>query len=181
MKIQDWIKKLFRINITKQIEAPKEDNEKNIWKQKMKYIPNIEKEEVPLTEEQMRTKQIKDMEFTILFKEGDLLKNDIINILEQKGNIVVLNDAEIEALRSIQGVMQYEDLHGENNIREFIDDDENNIVKLVDKIVENAKKEAQKYEMEDISRFVTSDCKVMNELKENIIKENENDIEKYDD
>lgn len=181
MNILDWIKKILKVKSVKQIEEPKETEKENSWKQSIQYSPDTEKKQDTLTEEQIRIEQIMHTQFMILFKDGYLLKEDIIKAIKQQYDEVILTDADMESLISIHDVMKYEDLHGDYNIREFLDEDENenNFVKLVDKLIEHAKQEAQKYEMEDISQFVTNDSKIMNELKNDIIKENK--IEKDDD
>ena len=176
MKIFNFVKKDFHKK--KLNENKNSDNSKNL-KNDLQYDIKDEKIINTLTLEQMKIEQIKLTNFIVLFKEGHLSKEDIIRCIKDSYSNVVLSNEEMEALISIQKITQYEDLHGNYNIREFIDEDEENIIELVDGLVENARKEAKKYKSKDISAFVTTDYKVINEIKNKIREKNKNKEEEY--
>ena len=175
MKIFDFIKKFTEKN---QIKPTEKSVDQENWKELLHYDPSEDEEEyleqpVP-TEEQIRGKQI---EFTssIILNREKLQKEDIIQYIQKKYENVLLNDADIQALISIYHAIEYEDICANYNIREFIDEDEKNIVKLVDELVLKAKEEADKNKTEDISKFVITDFKLIGEIKNQI--ENNNEIE----
>ena len=174
MKIFDFIKKFTEKNQIKQTE--KSIYEKS-WKELLHYEPSEDDTEETLeqtapTEEQIRTEQIEFTSSIILNKEK-LQKEDIIQYIQKKYENILLNDADIQALISIYHAIEYEDICADYNIREFMDEDENNIVKLVDELVLKAKEEAKKHKSEEISKFVTTDFKLIGEMKNQIEINNE--------
>lgn len=169
MKILNFIKKDFP---KKKLNENKCSENSKSWKSDLQYTIKDEKIVKPLTLEQMRIEQIKLTNFIVLFKEGHLSKEDIIKCIKNSYSNVILSDEEIEALISIQKIIQYEDLYGNYNIREFIDEDEKNIIELIDGLVENANKKAKKHKSKDISEFITKDYKEINEIKNKIKEKN---------
>lgn len=178
MKIFDFIKKIIEKNQIKQTE---DSIYEKSWREMLHYEPSEDDEEEDLeqtapTEEQIRTEQIEFTSSIILNKEK-LQKEDIIQYIQKKYENVLLNDVDIQALMSIYHAVEYEDAYGNYNIREFIDEDENNIVKLVDELVLKAKEEAEKNKSEDISEFVITDFKLIGEIKNQIENNNEREFD----
>lgn len=174
MKIFDFIKKIIEKN---QIKQPENSIYEKSWRELLHYEPSdddIEEtlEQTTPTEEQIRTEQIEFTSSIILNKEK-LQKEDIIQYIQKKYENILLNDADIQALISIYHAIEYEDICADYNIREFMDEDENNIVKLVDELVLKAKEEAKKHKSEEISKFVTTDFKLIGEMKNQIEINNE--------
>lgn len=177
MKIFDFIKKFTEKN---QINHTEDSVYEKSWKEWLHYEPSDDDTEEPIeqtapTEEQIRTEQIEYTSPIILNKE-DLKKEDIEQYIQKKYENVLLNDADIQSLISVYHAVEYEDAYGNYNIREFIDEDENNIVKLVDELVLKAKEEAEKNKSKEISKFVITDCKLIGEIK-NQIEIDDNEIE----
>lgn len=177
MKIFDFMKRFIEKNQMKQAEnVVYEDS----WREMLRYEPSddddIEEHLEPtvLTEEQIRAEQIEFVSFIVLNKEN-LKREDIAQYIQKKHEDVLLDDTDIQSLISISHAIEYEDMYGDYNIRKFIDDDEKNIVKLVDELVDNAKEEAKKNKTKDINQFVITDYKLIGEIKNQI--ENNNEIE----
>ena len=172
MKIFDFMKKFTKKN---QIEQTENFIYEESWRELLHYEPSQGDDikepltESVLTKEQIRAKQIEDTSFIVLNKE-DLKREDIIQYIQERYENIVLNDTDIQTLISIYHAIEYEDMYGNYNIRRFIDDDEKNIVKLVDELVLNAKREAKKHKSIDISKFVTTDSKAIDEIKSEIEK-----------
>lgn len=180
MKIFDFIKKIIEKNQIKQTE---DSIYEKSWREMLHYEPSEDDEEETLeptapTEEQLRSEQIEYTSFIILNRE-ELQKEDIIQYIQKKYENVLLNDADIQALISIYHAIEYEDICADYNIREFMDEDEKNIVKLVDELVLKAKEEAEKHKSEEIGEFVITDFKLIGEIKNQI--ENNNNEREFDE
>ena len=178
MKIFDFIKKNIEKN---QIKQPEDSIYEKSWREMLHYEPSEDDEEEDLeptapTEEQLRSEQIEYTSFIILNRE-ELQKEGIIQYIQKKYENILLNDADIQSLIAIYHSIEYEDAYGNYNIREFIEDDEKNIVKLVDELVLKAKEEAYKNKTEDISKFVTTDFKIVDEIKKQIENNDEKEID----
>ena len=169
MKIFDFMKKSTKKNQIKQTEDSVYEKG---WKELLHYetsdddIEESLEQTVP-TEEQIRNEQIEYTSSIILNKEY-LKEEDIEQYIQKKYKNLLLSDADIKALISVYRAVENEDAYGNYNIREFIDEDEKNIVELVDKIILKAKEEAEKYKSEDISKFVTTDLKLISEMRKQI-------------
>ena len=160
MKIFDFIKKNIEKN---QIKQPEDSIYEKSWREMLHYEPSEDDEEEDLeptapTEEQLRSEQI-EYTSSIILNKDDLKKEDITQYIQKKYENILLNDADIQSLIAIYHSIEYEDAYGNYNIREFIEDDEKNIVKLVDELVLKAKEEAEKHKSEEIGEFVITDFK----------------------
>ena len=177
MKIFDFIKKIIEKNQIKQTE---DSIYEKSWREMLHYEPSEDDEEEDLeptapTEEQLRSEQIEYTSFIILNRE-ELQKEGIIQYIQKKYENILLNDADIQSLIAIYHSIEYEDAYGNYNIREFIEDDEKNIVKLVDELVLKAKEEAEKHKSEEIGEFVIRDFKLIGEIKDQIENDNEREF-----
>ena len=177
MKIFDFIKKIIEKNQIKQTE---DSIYEKSWREMLHYEPSEDDEEEDLeptapTEEQLRSEQIEYTSFIILNRE-ELQKEGIIQYIQKKYENILLNDADIQSLIAIYHSIEYEDAYGNYNIREFIEDDEKNIVKLVDELVLKAKEEAEKHKSEEIGEFVITDFKLIGEIKDQIENDNEREF-----
>ena len=177
MKIFDLMKKFTKRN---QIKQTKKSIDKGNWKEPLHYETSktdIEEnlEEITPMEEKIRNEQIAYVCSIVLNKE-DLKKEDMAKYIKKKYKKVLLNDVDMQSLISIYHAIEHEDMYGNYNIREFIDEDENNIVKLVNELVLNAKVEARKQKSKDISKFVITDFKLIGEVK-NQLEINDYEVE----
>lgn len=142
------------------------------WKAFLKYKVNTEEAIEKAKNEEIRREQIKEITYMVLYKKRNLTKQDILQCIKEKYENIILNDTDINSLIAIYEVIRHEDMYGENNVREFIDDKENNIVKLVDRINIFAKKEAKRQKNAvNISEFVPTDFEVIKTLKDEIDEE----------
>ena len=176
MKIFDFIKKIIEKNQIKQTE---DSIYEKSWRELLHYEPSEEEENLEPTaptEEQIRNEQI-EYTSSIILNKDDLKKEDIAQYIQKKYENILLNDADIQSLIAIYHSIEYEDAYGNYNIREFIEDDEKNIVKLVDELILNAKEEAEKNKSEDISKFVITDFKLIGEIKDQIENNNEREFD----
>ena len=178
MKIFDFIKKIIEKNQIKQTE---DSIYEKSWREMLHYEPSEDDEEENLeptapTDEEIRIEQI-EYTSSIILNKDDLKKEDIAQYIQKKYENVLLNDADIQSLIAIYHSIEYEDAYGNYNIREFIDYDEKNIVKLVDELVLKAKEEAEKNKSEDISKFVITDFKLIGEIKDQIENNNEREVD----
>lgn len=180
MKIFDFIKKIIEKN---QIKQPEDSIYEKSWRERLHYEPSDEDIEETLeqtapTEEEIRTEQIEYTSSIILTREK-LKGKDIAQYIQKKYENLLLNDVDIQALMLIYHAIEYEDECANYNIREFIDEDDNNIVKLVDGLVLKAKEEAEKNKSDDISKFVSTDFKLIDEIIKQIeINSDEIDMDK---
>lgn len=174
MGIIQWMKKLLKINEIKQIEAPKNITKDDNWKNYLHY--DISDDEVfqKLTKEEKRIKQIKAIEDMVLYKK-EITKRDICKKIEEKYRKSVLEDTDMQALIVLHAATKKEDEMGDTNIRYCIEDGNNNIVEIVNKLIENAKEEAKLYEDIPVSELITINeesikkiIKEIEEKKENI-------------
>lgn len=142
------------------------------WKAFLKYKVNTEEAIEKAKNEEIRREQIKEITYMVLYKKRNLTKQDILQCIKEKYENIILNDTDINSLIAIYEVIRHEDMYGENNVREFIDDKENNIVNLVDRINIFAKKEAKRQKNAvNISEFVPTDFEVIKTLKDEIDEE----------
>ena len=177
MKIFDFIKKNIEKN---QIKQPEDSIYEKSWREMLHYEPSEDDEEENLeqtapTDEQIRNEQI-EYTSSIILNKDDLKKEDITQYIQKKYENILLNDADIQSLIAIYHSIEYEDAYGNYNIREFIEDDEKNIVKLVDELVLKAKEEAEKHKSEEIGEFVITDFKLIGEIKDQIENDNEREF-----
>ena len=142
------------------------------WKAFLKYKVNTEEAIEKAKNDEIRREQIKEITYMVLYKKRNLTKQDILQCIKEKYENIILNDTDINSLIAIYEVIRHEDMYGENNVREFIDDKENNIVKLVDRINIFAKKEAKRQKNAvNISEFVPTDFEVIKTIKDEIDEE----------
>lgn len=163
MGILQWLSKLLRKNEIKQIEAPK-SIKSDAWKTELHYITNNDEVVGKLTQEQLRVEQIKEIEEFILYKSGNLRKQDIWKKITSKYEQNVLQDVDMQELIVLHKATKDEDECGDCNIRDFIEDSTNNIVKLVNKLIERHTEEAKKYNEIDINKSIEESKESINEL-----------------
>lgn len=139
------------------------------WKAFLKCKVNTQEAIEKAMNEEIRINQIKEATYIVLYKKRNLTKQDILQCINEKYENIILDDTDISSLISIYEVIRNEDMYGENNIREFIDDKENNIVKLVDRMNIFAKKQAKRQKNAvNISEFVPTDFEIIKSLKDEI-------------
>lgn len=173
MKLRDLINKIFRRNVVKMIEEPKSKTEKTEWKESLQCLSNDETVNKVLEEQRIRRDQIKATASIILLREGHVSKEDIESDIHQKYDNIVLDDIDIQSLIAIHDVVEYEDFHAENNIREFIEEEEDNFVYLVDKLKQFATEEAKRHGSNDVSKFVPTDVELVDRLKNELEEKRE--------
>lgn len=177
MKISDLLNNVFKRSKTPKIEIAKDNSKinENSWKNNIHCETHADEVSKAQERWQKRAEQIKATENLILFQDGHLTEEEIIkNILENKEEDKVLEDVDIASLIAISDATQHEDDMGEENIRDYLEDNENNIVKLVDKMVERARKRAKENASLDVTLFVERKATTINDFISEI--ENEKNI-----
>jgi len=178
VKILDWINKIFKRDIREQLEEAKRVKAADGFKERMHFPVDDKIVKENISRKQLRDEQIKAVDSIVLLKEGKISKEDIENIINKTHEQIILNEADIQTLISIHDVVEYEDMHAENNIREFIEESEENIIKLVDKLEEFATEEAKKQGTQDISPFIPTDVEIVDKLKRELVENEVNNDEK---
>lgn len=177
MNIIDRIKSIFKRNKMKLLEAPKEIKEDKSWKDNLQAPSNENIVLEKITQRQLRIEELKSLESIVLYREGSLKSEDVIVELEKKYKNNIISESDIKSLQSLHDVIEYEDEHGDYNIREFLDEEETNYIKLIDGMIEYAKQKAQENDVECISEFVPKNRDVINQIKDEMIQESEKEKE----
>lgn len=176
MNIIEWIKNIFKRSKTKLLEAPKEIPEDKSWKDMLQALANQDIVLEKISQEELRIKQIKSVESLVLDKEGSLKSEEIIAYIEKTCKNSIISDIDIKALQSLHDVIEYEDEQGDYNIREFLDKEETNYIKLIERMIKYSEQKAQENDVENIIDFVPKNREVIDQIKEEMIQESENEI-----
>lgn len=181
MGILQWIKKVFRIsNKAKQLEEPKTISKNDNWKDSYKQSEVDSIVEKKLILEEKRKEQIKLIEHFILYKAENLLKEEICEEILKNYDKNILDNTDMQTLIILYKATKIQDMYGDSEIRHFIEDGQYNIVKLVDAMIEKAKREAKIYKDIEICDLIDGSMESINEiikeLEKDKILEEENEI-----
>lgn len=176
MNIIDWIKNIFKRSKQKLLDAPKEIQQDKSWKEKLQTPSNQEVVAEKISQEELRIKQIKSVESLVLYRAGSLKGEEIIADIEKTHKSSMISEVDVKTLLFLHDVIELEDEHGDYNIREFIDEEETNYINLIERMIKYAEQKAQENDVEDIIEFVPKNREVINQIKDEMIQESENEI-----
>lgn len=177
MNIIEWIKNIFKRSKQKLLEAPKEIQQDKSWKDRLQIPSNDEIVLEKISQMKLRNEELKSLESLVLYREGSLKREDLILELEKKYKNNIISESDIKSLVYLHDVIEYEDEHGDYNIREFLDDDDSNYIKLIDGMIKYAEQKAKENDVECITEFVPKNRDVINQIKDEMMQESEKEKE----